>query len=678
MRINNIKASLIIGIAFFVIGLITLPHYGINWDTINHLPRGQSYLRYFLTGKKDFSELPAFRWYGQKGNTLFYSPDVPKNELPRISLYQNAGIGFTYFVNNDGGHPPLSDILSSLFNYVLFQKLGWINDIDSYRIYGILLASALVGLLFYWVGKLYGKATGFFAAVGLAFYPLFWSEAHFNNEKDVPEAVYWSFMLFCVWKAVTEKKWKWFILSGISFGLALGTKFNILFIPIIIIPWLLVYVIRNHFVGWRKILIGGLFATFIGLFIFVVTWPYLWPDPITRILSILKFYKDIGITTNVDSRYVWFFGINTYPIQWILFTTPIPLLITAVLGIFYSIKTLNKDRCFITILFLLWFVTPIARVTWPGMTIYGGIRQIMEYVPALAILTGLGVGYIFSKVRKNWIKFALTFLYVMFLIYPIIKIHPNENVYFNQLIGGLSGAKRRDIPSWGNSFGAAYRQGVNWLNENVPVNAHVSYARELAPNIPKIWLRQDIVLHSGYRSGYLKEGEYVIGLTYQGVEKTSYYDRYLDRFLIPVYTVDVDGVSILKIWKNDKEHTKQGYLNETKLKKFTINKVGEGLMIDLGTLRTLSRLESDFSLYNCRALRSAGVSISEDGVEWERLPGTMPREDWSTPKLMIQPAKSHVLIPFAADKARYINISIDPRDACLFNLQNTNVFVLNL
>ena len=54
-----------------------------------------------------------------------------------------------WYMEIDGdGHPPLSDILSSVFNKVLLVILKIINDIDSYRVYGIFLAACLVGLIF--------------------------------------------------------------------------------------------------------------------------------------------------------------------------------------------------------------------------------------------------------------------------------------------------------------------------------------------------------------------------------------------------------------------------------------------------------------------------------------------------------------------------------------------------
>ena len=198
---NRFKKYIGLGITvvFFVLGILTLPDYGINWDTINHLPRGQAYLHYYLTGNKDYSELPPFEKYWQDESTLLFSSDT--ENVPRRSLYQNDSVPYSWFVENDGGgHPPTSDIISSFFNYILFQKLGVINDIDAYRVYGIVVATALVYLVYSWTTKKTNLLGGMVAALSLATYPLFWAESHFNAEKDIPETVFWSFLIYSFYK----------------------------------------------------------------------------------------------------------------------------------------------------------------------------------------------------------------------------------------------------------------------------------------------------------------------------------------------------------------------------------------------------------------------------------------------------------------------------------------------
>lgn len=698
----KLKTAILLGLFFFVLGVITLPHYGINWDTINHLPRGQAYLHYLLTRKKDFSDIPKFfsgwqkegQWYWQDPDTLRIKTDISENELPARSLYQNDATTFEWFMEHDGdGHPPLSDILSSVFNRLLFGKLRLINDIDSYRIYGILLAAILVALVYYWASSVYGDFAGLISALSLSLYPLFWAESHFNTEKDIPQTAFWAFMLFSIWKAIKQKSWKWILVSGIFFGFSLGTKFNVLFSVFAIIPWLLAvlfyqynrkrkslkqFLKENLWIAW-----AGLFAILIGFAIFVGTWPYLWPDPIARIGGVLGFYKGIGLTEHPNDRFLGPLGVNTYVFQWIVYSTPPVVLFLFLIGAIAAILRLRREKELTSLLFTLWFVFPIVRASWPGTAIYGGVRQLMEYIPAMALLAGLGAVSLrdfLSKLftNKSQPKIAISIVLLLAFVPIAIKlvgIHPNENVYFNSLIGGLAGAKEKNIPYWGFSFGSPYRQAASWINKNAEEGVNVVYTYDLIPNVPRIWLRRDLNLQNSNRSGYLRKGEYAMGLIYEGTSERSYYDSYLERFIEPVYEVKVDGVDILKVWKNDQAHLKVDD-DEKLLEGVVFEKKPWGMRFNLGEIRKLSRLEIDYLEGYCKPFSSGYVQISKDGKEWQRLPGVLP-DDWRISFLGEQPKDGKFIEPFVGQEARFIDLVVSPADTCLTKVKDFEIYAFD-
>ena len=693
--------ALILAMLFFIIALMTLPHYGVNWDTINHLPRGQAYLNYLLTGKQDFSNKPSFfnewqntqEWYWQDPDSLFVKTNIPKSQIPSRSMYEIDALNFQYYISTDGdGHPPLSDILSSVFNQVLFQKLKLINDIDSYRVYGVVLAAALVGLLGWWTSTRFGFFAGIIASLSLALYPLFWSESHFNTEKDIPEAVYWSFMLFCSWQGLHKRSIRWILASGVFFGLALGTKFNIVFSVFVLLPWLLYLFLINRpksFTGFKrllvknsKLIISAVLATFVGIAIFIGSWPYLWMNLDKGIFKMLRFYKVIGTTTSFDSRYIGPFGMNVYPIKWILYTTPLVILVFGLIGTLYSLFRIRSKKDDFLLVVLLWLLVPIIRVIVPGSNIYGGVRQIMEYIPALAIMSGIGAWFIreriitFLRIRHFKLKSILPSLAIILCFVPIIfklvQIHPNENAYFNPLIGGLAGAKNKNFLFWGNTFGAGYRQAVSWINKNVESGSQLVYAYELIPNIPRILLRSDINLHNINRSGYLRKGEYAITLVYQGTDNRSYYDMYLNNFIKPVYEAKVDGVSIVKVWKNDEQHLLKPLVEHVlESVKFTTSQ--SGIRFDLGGIYKLSRLEIDYEDIDCKKLSSGYSQFSINAKDWVRTPGVLP-DDWRISLIGEQPSEGHFIEPFVGQQARFIELVLEPTGTCLLSAQRAKVY----
>ncbi len=691
----RIKISLFVGALFFLVALATLPHYGINWDTINHLPRGQAYLRYMLTGKTNYADMPVhfqdwFKssdWFFQDPSALFIKTNLPEGQFVDRSYYQNDGLNYEYFIEHDGGgHPPLSDILSAATNRLLYSKLHLVNDVDAYRVYGIALAAALVSLVYFWTSQKYGTGAGLVASLSLATYPLFWSESHFNTEKDIPEAVFWSFFLFTFWKAINTKKLLWFTLSGVFAGLALGTKFNILFSIFVIVPWFVFYLFnQKHKVRFTllffksvKTWVGFLLVPCLMFGIFVLFWPYLWADPIGRVQSVISFYKEIGTTTSEVSRYTTIFGFNTFPLVWIITTTPLIVLFLSAIGIVYSLLNLKKHEDKFELLILLWLAVPILRVVWPHASTYGGVRQLMEYIPALAIFSGIGYAGLLSFSKKYIyavpaVLAVVTFGFVV-LITTLVSIHPNENVYFNGLIGGLSGAKKQDLPYWGFSFGTPYREAVTWINQNVEQDATLVFAYELIPNFPRLWLRPDIKLINAERSGYLMKGEYAITLNYQGTDTRSYYDLFLNRFISPVYTAQVDGVPIVSVWKNDKEHlTQKVEEHEVSGAKFETSETS--ILISLKSPVNLWRVEIDYFEKDCKGLVWGYTQTSLDTKTWTRLPGTLP-DDWRISAMGEQPKAGRFIEPFVGDSAQYIRFMVNPSNTCLKNIKKLKVISL--
>lgn len=685
MLTNKIRfiISVLIGSIFFVVGLYTLPNYGINWDTINHLPRGQAYLHYFLTGKRDFSDLPKYfdgwqkpgQWYWQDPESLKIKTDLPDNSVPNRSMYQVDSVNFDYFIINDGdGHPPLSDIISAFFNEILFRKLHWINDIDSYRVYGVLLAAATVGLVFYWASQLYGYASGIVASLSLALYPLFWAESHFNTEKDIPETAYWTFFMYAIWKGVVTKSWKWIVFAGILFGFALGTKLNIIFALVVIALWILTEIKKNIKTKSKiffdiKLIVSFALIPVIGLTILVLTWPYLWGDPINGVLRMVGFYKTIGSSSSVSGS---IFGLNFYPLKWILYTTPLVILFMSSIGIAKSVLGFRKLKTNPETLFVIWFLISVFRVMAPGSNIYGGVRQIMEFIPAMALLSAAGFSVIAKRLGVRW-SYVLAVIIFIPIFLKIVSIHPNENVYFNTLVGGLSGAKESNIPFWGFSFGSPYRQAAVWLNKNLEKEAGLVYTYDLIPNMPRIWLRTDINLYNAQRSGYLRKGEYAMGLTYQGTNTRSYYEMYLEKFIDPVFEAKVDDTAILKIWKNDKEHLKKQYSLEKKAENIIVKKETGAILIELKEVVPLSRLDITYNQNACTPLTSGMVQVSADGKNWITSPGILP-EDWRLPVIGEQPKNGKIIEPFVGQEAKHIRFFVSPDTACLKNVRSASVY----
>src|SRR3989344_6583710 len=206
--------------AYFLVSLLTLSNYGINWDEVNHSMRGQAYLYYFLTGKKDYDQ------------SLF----APGS---RHSFYKTSEYGFRYQMKIEGGHPALSDILSSLFNVVFYQKLGIVGDFEGYHLYGVVLVTLFLVFIYWWVERTFGGFTALVSVMSIVLYPLFYGESHFNVQKDIPEAVYLTTAAIVFYESWVRRSFRLMLLAAVLAGFALGTKFNVIFLVPVVGLWFL-------------------------------------------------------------------------------------------------------------------------------------------------------------------------------------------------------------------------------------------------------------------------------------------------------------------------------------------------------------------------------------------------------------------------------------------------------
>ena len=648
---NNILV-IIISAVFFVISFMTLHNYGISWDEPIHFTRGQAYLNYFLNGKLNYDGFTG-----------------------RQSIYQETSFGAGFFLKNDSGHPPINGILAASSNYIFYQKLGILGDIDSYHLFNILSATFLVFIVSLFAKQAYGNLAAVFAGLSLVLYPLFFAESHFNI-KDPAEAAFFAATIWAFWNSLKKYEWRWLFIAAVFFALGLGTKFNILFLPLILSLWLFLRYRKslNPLKALsrlpRKFLVIGILSPFIILTLFFLSWPYLWQDP-GNILNIFLYYKDIGTGGLGQPQFIKWGGFNIFPVVWILTTTPPIILFLTALGIIAAFK--NREREKTSFLLILWLIIPIIRVSIPGSSIYGGVRQIMEFIPAMALLSGLGALFFVNTLNKALIfRKLLSFLlpiFTLILFIPhllvMIQLHPNENVYFNSFIGGLQGAQKVNMPYWGNSFGNAYYQAAKWINQNASPGSSVGLIQGTKVNIPSLYFSPEINFSNSSWSGINRKGEYLVELTHQGNEVAYPFAwEYVNNVLIPVYEVKVDGVSIAKVWKNDIENSRVEYREEKSLSVEKLSQLGKFLLVSFPKETTLATLVVEFnSNPGCIELISGTVETSPDGINWRLEPEKLTDQQVvSYPTL--EKGKIHYIFP--ARLAKFLRIDTGDEKSCLF------------
>jgi 4-amino-4-deoxy-L-arabinose transferase-like glycosyltransferase len=133
-------------------------------------------------------------------------------------------------------HPLLMKTLFALSSMLFGDTLHLLRPAAAYRFPAFAVAALIPVLLYLFGAKLYGRTAGLFAALCFFLAPRHFFNAHLAC-FDVPIASFWLLTVYTFWRAQTDRLyWLW---CGLSFGVAMATKHNALFIPFVLGPFAL-------------------------------------------------------------------------------------------------------------------------------------------------------------------------------------------------------------------------------------------------------------------------------------------------------------------------------------------------------------------------------------------------------------------------------------------------------
>ena len=175
---------------------------------------------------------------------------------------------------------------------------------------------------------------------------------------------------------------------------------------------------------------------------------------------------------------------------------------------------------------------------------YDGVRLFLPAFPFIYIISGLGIKYIFDFVKKFKLE-KISFLIYMLLFslsayHSIIKYHPYQSSYFNEVTGGIDGASNKgfEVAYWGNAFIGT----LPFLNEHSDstfwIYNHPSRYR---------FYDQTGVLKKTVKFGDKNNSDYLVLLIRKGHFNEEMWNYY--KYKKPVFSVRVSKTSLVNIYK---------------------------------------------------------------------------------------------------------------------------------
>ena len=504
----------------------------------------------------------------------------------------------------NGEHPALPKALFGLSAWVFHEWLGWLSYSTAMRLPAALCAGLLSYLVYLFGAQRWGRAQGAFAAAATLLMPRPFFHAHLAC-FDYPMTLMWFLVLYGYWRSLRSASWGW--ATGLFFGLALSTKLNAFFLPIVVVAhWALVYGPRTRLLkagdGWRvripPVPVALLSMASVGPLVWYLLWPRHWFDTFNRVWWFMSFHL------NHVHYFQSYFGQNLYappfpvefPVALTLVTVPeVTQLAWAVGAVILVGRWARSDGGAAALeplrrplrerfgetapdptgsgwWLLLGGVLPVAIIAQPDTPIFGGIKHWMPAMPFMALVASVAAAR-GAEAAASWLtgdregwgaaRAAIVALLLSAWLTPAalacVHAHGYNTSFYNTLIGGTRGAA--DLGMQRQFWGYTVNHALGFLNERVSEGGSVFFQNT---NLDSVRTYQ--------REGRLRE-DIRYGRTPTSGELGFIHDQKAARNLElelwtlyqtqnPAFVSSYDGVPVLTIYPNRSREAAQRFSRE--------------------------------------------------------------------------------------------------------------------
>ena len=206
-----------------------------------------------------------------------------------------------------------------------------------------------------------------------------------------------------------------------------------------------------------------------------LTWPAIWGNPYVLLID------KIILTTGFTSFRVLYRG-NEYlseSLPWHYVPTllgiqlTIPAVVLALVGIVVLLIKGWKRAIQLQLIFLLgaWIIIPVFAASASFIPIYDNFRHLLFILPPIILFAGMGLDSILENIQSLPGKALLVALLLLPGVLGVIRLHPYEYIYYNEIVGGVDGATGEfPLDYWCTSS----REAMEYINAYAQPDAQVA------------------------------------------------------------------------------------------------------------------------------------------------------------------------------------------------------------
>ncbi len=339
-----------------------------------------------------------------------------------------------------------------------------------------------------------GPRAGLLAAAALAVCGI-WYGAMFDHTKDIPFAAAMMgalYFLLRLGRQLPRPRLSLVLMFGLLCGCALGIRV----LGLLLVSYAGLVIVAYAPIGsshsWRSALaFAGRSALalapdfFVAYAIMIVAWPWAGLAPLNPLRAIGAFDNfNYPINTMLAGQVYRMADVpRWYVPTYVGIKLTLPLLIGAFLGIVFVLiprsaarapgKAWQKETALVAFAAFFPLICDVI-IHAPSFT---GMRHFLFTVPPIAVLAGLGLDAAISRLEgRNRMAAAFGMAVVLLCLgrdaEMLYRLHPDEYLFFNPLVGGLEGASRRYATDyWVNIMPEAVDRLERFLDRTEPASA---------------------------------------------------------------------------------------------------------------------------------------------------------------------------------------------------------------
>lgn len=388
-----------------------------------------------------------------------------------------------------------------------------IEDVYTFRHY----MSVLMGWLAIVVSALFAKwlkdyRSAFFTLLLFAVTPVFIGHSY-NNLKDIPFAFAYIAGIWFLLRFITKAgkvEFRDALLLTLTMAFCIGIRAG----GLILICYLFFFFIIHYFMKYlekgvvnaREVLrkTAWIFAmSLIAMMLSCVLWPFALQDPLRNIIESYRVMAHYPATFRqlFEGKMEW----SDYMPWYYLFksmaiTIPLALFAGIVVFMAFTGKVMREKNAILYGMVAFTVIFPLVFVIVERSNLYSSWRQFLFVYPGIVILAATGLSFLLDLLKRKVFQLAAVVILVLLCINPVkfmIKNHPYEYLYYNELTGGVKGAYANyEMDYYYTSQTEASEWLIGYLEENnitdpvkIAATYSVSWDFRNHPDVETSWFR---------------------------------------------------------------------------------------------------------------------------------------------------------------------------------------------